>query len=254
HLRCDLHRLKERKMSIVLEKFPNSENAYGIRDARFANRWLDLWGDVQKYVVDGPVAKDDTTGIPAEWTVTQTGTSPMTVSAVPGNALLLTTGGTDFNGINAQLAGTQFELASGKPCYFGVKAALSEATQSDFLVGLAGIDTTLTAASATHALAVSASGVFFSKIDAVTQTTFKTFTTATEGNSANVSTMDTASHVYEIVWDGTTLFGYIDGVLVATFTGSLPTAAMTPSLVVRAGDGNARTLTVSWIRAFQVRG
>lgn len=241
-------------MSIVLEKFPNSENALVLRDNRYTLRWLDMWGDVQKFKVDGPVGKDDTTAIPSQWTVTQTGTSPMTVSAVPGSALLLTTGGTEYNGINAQASGTMFELASGKPCYFGVKATLSDATESDFLVGLAGIDTTLTAASSAHALAISASGVFFSKLDAVTQTTFKTFTTATEGNSANVATMNTSAHVYEIYWDGTTLFGYIDNALVATFTSSIPTAAMTPSLVVRAGAGAAKTLTIDWLRAFQVRG
>jgi hypothetical protein len=241
-------------MSIKLVKFPNSENALVLQDDRYTYRYLDAWGDVQKFIVNGPMGKDDTTAIPSQWTVTQTGTSPMTVAVVPGTAFLLTTGGTEYNGINAQVAGTQFELASGKPCYFGVKCTLSNATETDFLVGLCGIDTTLTAASSAHAIAVSASGVFFSKLDAVTQTTFQTYVTATGGNTANVATMDTSSHVYEIFWDGTTLFGYIDNALVATFTSTLPTAALTPSLVVRAGDGNARTLTVDWVRAIQVRG
>lgn len=238
--------------NISLINVPNSQNAQGLFDGRAAYRPLDMWGDVQKFIIDGVKAKDDTTAIPQDWVVTQTGTSPLTWSVLQGSALLFTTGGTEYNGINAQVNGSIFQLNSGKPVYFGIKCTLSEATQTDFLVGLCGVDTTLTAASSAHALAVSAGGVFFSKLDGVTQTTMQSWATSTVTNTANVATMDTAAHIYELYWDGTSLFGYLDGTLVATYTSGLPTVVLTPSVAVRAGDGNARTLTVNWLRAFQV--
>ncbi len=238
--------------NISLINVPNSQNAMGMFDGRAYYRPLDMWGDIQKWKIDGPGQKDDTTAIPGELIVTQTGTSPVTWSVLQGSALLFTTGGTDFNGCQAQVNGSMFQLNAGKPVYFGIKCTLSEATQSDFLVGLCGVDTTLTAASSAHALAVSAGGVFFSKLDAVTQTTMQSWATTAVTNTANVATMDTAAHIYEFYWDGTTLIGYIDGVAVGSFTSGLPTVVLTPSIAVRAGDANARTLTVNWVRVFQV--
>ena len=242
-------------MSIVLEKFPNSENAYGIRDTRFAHRWLDLWGDVQKYMAIGPVSKDDTTGVPVDFTTTQTGTSPLSISATPGEILLVTTAATEYAGVNAQLAGTQFELATAKPAYFGIRCSVSDATQSDFLVGLCGIDTTLTNASTSHAFALGAGGVFFGKLDGSTALAAKAWATTTEtGTAALASAMDTAAHTYELVWDGYKLDFYFDGTLVATMTSGLPTVPLTPSFVFRAGEAVAKTMRINWLRAFQVRG
>jgi len=240
---------------IKMEKFPNSENAYGIRDDRFQHRWLDMWGDVQKYMAIGPIPKDDTTGVPTEWTTTQTGTSPVIVSAVPGEVMLFTTAATEYAGANVQLAGTQFELATAKPAYFGIKCTLSDATQSDFLVGLCGIDTTLTNASASHAVAVGAGGVFFSKLDAATAINFQSWATTSISATAAVSTaMDNTAHTYEIYWDGYSLMSYFDGALVATMTSGLPSVALTPSICFRAGEAVAKTLKINWIRSFQVRG
>ena len=231
---------------INYSKIGGSNNVTGYVDSTYPWRVYDAWGDVDKAKVDD-VWKAD------EWTVTATGTSPITASVLPGAVALITSENVDFAGDELQLVGTRFKLEAGKPVYFGAKLTINEATQSDLVVGLFGTDITLTAADTTHALAVEASGVGFTKLDAVTAAYFKTITTATEGNSAAALTMDTSVHIYEIVWNGENLKGYVDGELVATFTDDIPTAVLTPSIAFRTGSTAAKTCTIHWVRAFGVR-
>lgn len=227
-------------------KIGSSENTYAIVDSRYPNRWLDAWGDVQKFVADEWRA--------ADYTVTATGTSPITSSVVPDAIALVTSGGSDFDGDNIQVLGSRFKLQANYPLYFGAKLTINEATQSDLVVGLFGIDTTLTAASSAHALNIAAGGAGFTKLDNTTAGLFKTFTTATEKNSAAALTMDTAAHVYEMYWDGTSLSGYIDGALVGKFTSDITTEVLTPSIAFRTGSAAAKTCTIHWMRCIQVRG
>ncbi len=232
-------------MNINLSKLGDSDNALGVVDSRYPRRWLDAWGAVDKNIIDTYRA--------ADWTVTATGTSPVANSLVPDAKILITTAATDFAGDNMQILGSKFKLEAGKPLYFGAKLTVSDATQSDLLVGLCGVDTTLTAASTTHAIAVSAGGAFFSKIDGVTAGFFKTYTTGTEGNSAAAFTLDTSAHWYEMYWDGYKLSGYFDGSLVATF-GTVTTEVLTPSISFRAGEAGAQTCTIHEFITIAVRG
>jgi hypothetical protein len=242
-------------MSIVIEKFPNTENVLAVRDNRYTYRYLDMFGDCQKHIIDGTKAKDDTTSNPLDFVITATNTAPVTWSVLADSSFLITTAATEYSGDNIQVNGSIFQLSANKPAYFGIKAAISDATQSDFLVGLCGVDTTLTAASAAHAIGVGAGGLFFSKLDGSTTVAFKAYATSAETATANSGTaMDTSAHVYEIFWDGTTAFGYIDNALVGTFTSGLPSVVLTPSISFRAGEAGAKTMTVSWMRTFQVRG
>lgn len=234
-------------MNVNISKFGESENAVGIVDSRYPNRWLDVFGpDVDKVLIDRQYDV-------SEWTITATGTSPVAASLVPGAVALITSGGSDFDGDNMQVVGSMFKLDVAKPVYFGAKVTINEATQSDLVVGLFGIDTTLTAASSAHALAVGAGGAGFTKLDNTTACLFKTFTTATEKNSVAASTMDTSAHIYEMFWDGYKLSGYIDGALVGTFTADITTEVLTPSIAFRTGSAAAKTCTIHWLRAFAVR-
>lgn len=214
-------------------------------------RWHDAWGpNVTKYVpVAGvPTASSELVG----WTATETGTNT-TVNSVSANSLLtLTTGATDFNGYSSQLLGSAFAAGTSKPFYFGGKFTLSQATQSDFLFGLCGVDTTLTAASAAHAVAVSAGGIFFSKIDAVTAIEFNVYSTSTEVSSMAVGTMTTGAHTYECYYDGETLWVYFDATLIGKTSVSIPTTVATPSISVRNGASAATILEVGWMKAIQV--
>jgi hypothetical protein len=166
-----------------------------------------------------------------------------------GNWLTITTDANENDSMNLQVKGSAYVLAAGKPLYFGIRCSIDDATQSDVLVGLAGTDTTLSAA---HAISVGASFVGFTKLDAVTQGYFKTITTATEGNSAAAFTMTTGMKTYEFYWDGYSLYGYVDGVNVACFTTNIPTAVLRPSIFVAAGSAAVRILEVAWMRVIEV--
>jgi len=235
--------------NINLSKIGSSENTLAIVDSRYENRWLDAWGNVDKAIVDTYRA--------ADWTVTATGTAPVAASIVPDAKILISSeASTDYTGDNMQLLGSKFKFESGKPVYFRADITMSQATQSDLLVGLCGVDTHLTAASAGHAIAVEAGGAFFSKLDGATAINFKTYRTTVEGNTAAAGTMDTARHVYEIYYDGATLHGKIDGVEIAEFSTTLPDAVMTPSICFRKGDTAATvyTCTIHEFITIAVRG
>lgn len=235
---------------INLSKIGASDNAVALVDTRYPGiRWLDAWGNVDKYILNVY-----NTG---EWTTTATGTAPVANSVLPDAKILISTqASTDFSGDNMQVLGTKFKLEAGKPLYFGAKITCSEATQSDLVVGLCGTDTTLTAASSSHALAVGAGGAFFSKIDAVTSIYFKTYTTGTEANSAVAGTLDTSAHWYEMYWDGYKLTGYFDGASIGCFGSGVTTEVLTPSICFRKGDTAAGvyTCTIHEFITIAVRG
>lgn len=197
---------------------------------------------------------DDTTGVPTRLTVTQVGTNTIVNSLTAGNWLTLTTGGTEYNGINAQVKGENFKLVAGKPLYFGAKLSINDATESDLFIGLAETNTVLLATSSAHGIGGSnIEGAFFAKLDAVTAITARTYEANAQTNSFTVGTaIDTNAHIYEIVWDGVSqLTFYFDGVIVGCCTGTLPNGDLTPSINVRAGSAAARVCEISWLRCFQ---
>lgn len=213
-------------------------------------RFLDGWGHVKKYI---PNAGEDYITANS-WTHTQTGSNTWTNSATAGEDFILTTPATDFAGYSSQLLGTQFIVASGKPFCITGQFKLSDATQTDFLFGLSDVDTTLTAASSSHALAVGGSALFFSKLDGVTAIKANVYVGGAAVATATLNTvMDTSFHTYDIYSeDGVTVKFAFDGVDVACFSTGLPVLSMTPSLSFRAGEGVAKTLTAKDFKAVQV--
>lgn len=243
--------------NIVMKRLNGSDNALGIYDESVPVRILDVWGDdVVKFNLQTPEAVDDTTGNPNRFVMTVVeggaGDTEFNAGTTAGISAVITTAANEYDGINLQALGTSFDLATGKPVYFGIKCSISDATQSDLLIGLAGLDTTLMATSSAHALSIGAGFVGFTKLDAVTQSYFKTFMTTAETNSAAVGTIDTDAHEYEFYWDGATLFAYYDGVLVTSFTDDIPTVALTPSINFRAGAAAAKSMSIYWMRAFRI--
>ncbi|MBW1853103.1 MAG: hypothetical protein JRJ00_00220 [Deltaproteobacteria bacterium] len=215
-------------------------------------RILGAWGDdVVKYALEAGFPVDDTTGDPLGWTSTVveggTGTQ-IFANAVTGTGdiALLTTADDDYDGGNYQLKGEAFDVVTDKKLYFGAKVKLSDATQTDLFIGLAETDTTLMATSSAHAITLGGDGLFFSKLDAVTAITAKTYLDGAEVNTATVSTaMDTEYHWYEIVYEQNVCKFYFDGDLVTTFTASFPDGQLTPSINFRAGADAVKTMTIS---------
>ena len=116
---------------------------------------------VEDFVQSGLAAAD----APLGWTVTLVetggGESTITLPDAVGGALLLTTDAFENDGISMQLDGEAFELTSDQRLvYFGIRLQISDATQSDLLVGLCITDTAL--------LGGMTDGVYFRKVDGST--------------------------------------------------------------------------------------
>lgn len=221
-------------------------------DDVYSHRWLDAWGDVSKYVPSNGIASDDTTGEFASWVMTETGTNTCVNSVTANSLFTATTGATEYNGYSSQLKGESIAPGTDKQFFIRGTFSIDDATQSDFLFGIAETDTTLTAASTAHAIAVSGAGLFFAKIDGSTTINFYVYSGGSEVSSIAVGTMDTSLHDYEIYFDGQFVNVYFDGVKVGCTDTSIPTVAMTPSFSVRAGSAEARILECKRLKAIQV--
>lgn len=238
----------------VSTKYINGALVY--YDDEVTHRIVDAIGpNVVKYVL-GPGADVSESNGQFVITLTEAGGGDTTVVAAQtiGDKLLITTDGTEYDGINMQLAGELFKLEAGKPLYFGVKATSNDATESDMLLGMCELQTALLATGAAHAVGGTIEGFFFLKLDGSTTINAEVYETNAETGQAAVATaMNTSAHWYEWVWDGTTLYAYYDNVLVGSFTSDLPDAELTPSINYRTGEGNATTLRIHEMRVFEFR-
>lgn len=182
----------------------------------------------------------------ADWTVTETGDGTQALTDAAGGALLITTAALDDDSVEMQRLGASWLLASGKELYFGCKLQASKATQSDILVGLCIADTTL--------IDGMTDGVYFRKddgdanIDCVTES--GSSETLTDSGIDLVAATDV---MLEFYYDGVAVAFLIDGMLVATHTATIPTAAaLTISVALQNGEAGAQTLTVDWLRCIQI--
>lgn len=229
-----------------------SGNLVYIDRASHMRRLVDAIGpDVIKYVNDFVAGVQHATDSLLGWVVTLVeggaGESTITVPDAVGGAVLLTTDAADNDGINLQLDGESYELTTDqKAVYFGIRLRASEATQSDFLVGLCITDTDL--------LGGMTDGVFFRKVDASTSVAVVTEKDSSETETTGVLTFaaDT-DYVLEFYFDGTSVEFFVDGVSVARHTLTIPDdEALTPSIHFLAGSTGAKTMQIDWIRAIQI--
>lgn len=224
------------------------------------SRWIDAVGNnvVKRILAPGMASNDAAPYKPTSLitTVTETGAGSCTIvpSATAGEVLVLTTDDAEYEGLNVQLRGEAFKISTGKPFYFGIKCKISDATQSDLLVGMCQLKTDLLKTAAAHGVTAAAvEGLFFLKADAATTIKAKGYLVGVEVLTANAATVeDTAMHIYEIYYDGATVYWYLDGLLVTSLAASLPTEDLTPSINVRAGENAAKVLRIAWMKAIQI--
>jgi hypothetical protein len=186
-------------------------------------------------------------GTPAACTTTLVGASTTALAAGNlGGALVVTTADSDNDGAQMQWLGEAFLPTSSNQIYFGIKLQISDATQSDFLVGLCITDTTV--------LGGMTDGLYFRKVDGATACTFVVETGSAETETAACTITAATDVILEFWWNGTALNFYVDGVLTGTPAITyIPTAEyLTPTIAFLTGDDAAITMTVSWMRAGQV--
>ena len=191
--------------------------------------------------------------VAADWTVTEIGVATQALTAdEPFGALLVTNAAADNDGSQNQLLAETFTLASGKKAWFQARFKVSDATQSDFLIGLAVLDTTLLGA--TDGAGVT-DGVFFSKDDGDTQLDVQIQKNATTGQTraTNIATVATAYLIVGWEYDGVASLKYfVDGVhkgTLAVSSANLPDTPITVSFALLNGEAVAKTMTVDYVFA-----
>ena len=188
--------------------------------------------------------------IAADWVITETQAgATQGLAAGDGGLLALVNSAADddLNAIQKTPAG--FLMEAGKPAVWGCRFKVSDATQSDLVVGLQIVDAT--------PLAVS-DGIWFQKDDDDTQLDFHVAKGAAQTDVNNIVLLanDTFLSV-EWIYDGeTSIFYGVNGVIrgFVPFTNLPNTQDVTVSLAVQNGDANARTLTVDYAMAAKYRG
>jgi hypothetical protein len=225
---------------------------------------LAFWQDHRKRIIDAlgkDVVKDiddfvSGPGVDAafddSWTVTRVeagaGESTVTRTDAVGGALLITTDANENDGVNMQGIGEAFELTSDQHLYFGAFGLkISDATQSDFFVGLAITDTDI--------LGGVTDRIGFQKLDGETGVKFMLEKDSTETLSSSLHTIaaDTAVDL-EFYWDGATIEVFVNGASAATpAVTNLPNDEfLRKSIQFLAGEAVAKTFTLDKLAIVQI--
>jgi hypothetical protein len=182
------------------------------------------------------------------WTVTETQAgATQALTNVDGGVLLLTNSAADDDLIALQKVGESFKFEAGKKLFFKARFAVSDATQSDFVIGLQITDTT--------PLAVT-DGVYFRKDDGDANLDFVVIKDSTASTATAIATVVAATYI-------TVGFYYngVDEVVYAASTNSLnPTVLgklaitnlpndeeLTVSFAIQNGEAVAKTMSVDYI-------
>jgi len=192
--------------------------------------------------------------VAADWTVTNVGTTPtQALTDIDGGGLLLTCAATDDSSTQLQKVGESFLLAAGKRAFFKTRFKISDATQSDFLVGLAVTDTTLMGAVSGAGVT---DGIFFNKDDGDALVDVQCQKDATTGQTRGVGIHTVVADTFlTLSWayDGAGNVRYfVNDVQKGTLDGSstyLPDTELTVSFAIQNGEAVAKTMTMDYIFA-----
>lgn len=188
-----------------------------------------------------------------DWTVTEVGAGSRALTDVNGGALLITNAAADNDRNELQKVGEGFLLAAGKKAFFKTRLKISDATQSDLLVGLAVTDTTLQGSVDGDGVT---DGIFFSKDDGDTNLDIQVQKNTTTGQIRATAIHTVVADTFvELAWyfDGVSECRYyVDGVHKGTLDASstyLPDTELTVSLAIMNGEAVAKTCTWDYVLA-----
>lgn len=189
----------------------------------------------------------------AQWTVTETqaGATQAVAAGADGGHLVLVNTATDNDVNQVQWAQESFRLQATKKTWLRARFKVSDATNSDVLVGLYITDTSPVASAPTD-------GFYFLKADDSTALTFRVGKDSTYTTSGTVATMANDTFV--------TVTAYLDPVSRTvklynddTRVGSVALTNLPDdedlavTIAVQAGDANARTLTIDYLMVVKER-
>jgi len=178
----------------------------------------------------------------ADWTVTETQAGATQALTNGDGGLLLLTNSAADDDLNAlQKVGASFAFAAGKKLWFEARFKVSDATQSDFVMGLQGTDTTPLDTS---------DGVFFLKADGSTSVSLVVEASNTATTTSSVATVANDTFVRLGFWyDGdAAVYYFVNGALGGkSVTTNLPTADLRVSFGIQNGEAVAKTMTIDYV-------
>ena len=209
---------------------------YGMPDP---TKWITYFNDFNEYVA-------------GDWTITTTeagsGAATEALTDVQGGGLLVTNDDADNDADFFNLKGESFKFVAGKKTFFKARFKVSDATQSDFVMGLQITDAT--------PLAVS-DGVFWLKDDGDTNLDFHVEKDSSDTTASAVATVsDDTFLIVGFYYDGKSAIKYyVDDVHLGTsVTTNLPDdEELTVSFGIQNGAAAAKTMTVDYIFVSQER-
>ena len=221
----------------------------------------DRGSEFEKLILPDPTQahvyfNDFTTYVAGDWTITTTeggtGNASEALTNVAGGALLITNDDADNDSDEFQLAVESFKFASGKKSWFKTRFKVSDATQSDWIIGLCITDTTL--------IDAVSDGVYFKKDDGDASIDFALELNGSATEASGIATQSDDTFV-TLGWyfDGDTTNGikyYVDGThkgTQTTMTNLCTDEELAVSFALQNGAAAAKTMTMDYIFAAQER-
>ena len=207
-------------------------------------KWVTYFNDFNEYVS-------------GDWTITTTeagsGAATEALTDGQGGLLLVTNDDADNDADFFNLKGESFYFVAGKKTFFKSRFKVSDATQSDVLMGLQITDTTPIA---TSAPAVT-DGVYFQKDDGDTNLDFHVEKDDSTTSASAITTLsDDTFVIVGFYYDGKSAIEYyVDNVKLGTSvtTNLVDDTELTVSWGIVNGAAAAKTMTVDYIFASQER-
>lgn|SRR5574343_609274 len=182
----------------------------------------------------------------ADWTITTTeagaGSATEALTDADGGVLLITNDAADNDADFFQKVGESFKFESGKKLFFKARFKVSDATQSDFVIGLQITDTT--------PLAVT-DGVYFQKDDGDANLDFHVTKNSTSTSASAIATVaDDTYLTVAFYYNGVSAIEYyVNNVKLGTSatTNLVDDEELTVSFGIQNGEAVAKTMSLDYL-------
>jgi hypothetical protein len=227
-------------------RYPNGVTNVGVNKTWSLMKTLDPSKIVQ-YFDDFAQHSDICLSSPTSHTVTATGAGTRaftTIAGEPGGWLLLTNAAADDDALSIQHKSESFRHGATKPWAMEFKFRVSDATQSDILIGVAITDTT--PLDATDRIA-------FEKSDGSASISLKLTknSTSTTVGSTTISDATTVTLGAYYDPDRSEVVMLVDGAITArtsTLTNLCDDEELTPTIHIQNGEAVAKTMSIDFIK------
>lgn len=182
-----------------------------------------------------------------DWTITETGNATQALTDAAYGVLLITNAAGIDDSSEAQSVAEVALPTAGKNIYYEIKVQISDATESDMLVGLAVTDT--------ETIDGVTNGIYFKKDDGDTALDFETTSGSVSSTDSNIHTIVAATDLklgFKVTGTGLVEY-YVNDVLKGSFTTNIPTTELALIYAIQNGEAVAKTMAIDYINIAQER-